>query len=655
MDYKKKINELVNIVNNANYEYYVLDNPSLSDQEYDNYFSELKDLEKKYPQYIMKDSPTNKIGTNVIINSKKIRHGIPMLSLRDVRNYDDVKKFDNYVNIKEYVCELKIDGISVSLIYENGKLFSASTRGNGIIGEDILESVKMIKDIPKVLKIPINCEIRGEIYMDKVSFVECNKWRNEHGDSLFSSARNAASGCVRNSEKIVKKWLSSFMYTLVNADDFSIRKHSDALCFIKELGFCVNELNKYVNNIDGAIEYINNFSDIRNSLLYDVDGIVIKVDDLSEQNYLGNTSRYPKWAIAYKFSSSFVYTKLNDIIVTVGRTGKVTPIAIFDLVNLMGNNICRATLHNYSYILNKDIRIGDIICVIRSGDVIPRVDYSLSERRIGNEEIFAFPMHCPACNGILVKRDNDYYCINVDCPAKCIERLIHFADRNAMNLIGLGDVIIEDFYNCGFLKEITDFYCLSKYYDDIISMGFLEKELNYILCGIESSKNNSLEKFIYGLGIKRVGFKNASILAKKFKSIESLMNASIFDLANIHDIGNVIARNIYYYFKNDDNRKMIEKFISYGLTLKYSEEIVINNENFYGKNFVLTGSFCISRNDMVSIILSFGGKVSSYISSKTDVLIVGVAYGSKYDKAIELGISIWNYDKFLKMSNIGNY
>lgn len=649
-----RIDELVKIINNANYEYYVLDNPSLSDQEYDDYFKELIDLEKKYPNYIRDDSPTNSVGMSVLLDSKKIKHSVPMLSLSDVRSFNDVKNFDKCVGSKEYVCELKIDGISVSLVYKNGVLISASTRGNGIIGEDILDSVKMIKDISHVLSIPISCEVRGEIYMDKSSFVECNKWRLDHGLSMFSSARNAASGCVRNSDKILTKWLFSYIYTLVNANDFSIHRHDDALCFIKDLGFNVNEHNKYVNNINGVIDYISNCCDIRDNLLYDIDGVVVKVNDLKEQNFLGNTNRYPRWAIAYKFQSASAYTKINDIVLTVGRTGKVTPIAIFEPVTLLGFCVKRATLHCYSYVKNNDIRIGDIARIVLSGDVIPRVDSCLYDRRIGNEEVFSFSS-CPICLSNLIKKNNDYYCINNECPAKKINSLVHFASSNAMNLVGLGDEIIEDFYNCGFLRDISDFYGLKNFYNQIIDLGFDEKRLDFIMSGIENSKKNSLEKFIYGLGIKRVGIRNASILAEKFKSIDNLINASIFDIANIHDIGNVIARNVYYYFRDDNNINLIDKFISYGVNMKYSDDLILKNDVFYGKNFVLTGSFDFSRSFISDIIISFGGNIMFSISSNTDVLVVGKDPGLKYNKACELGVEIWDGDKFFKMVKFVNH
>ena len=587
-----------------------------------------------------------------------------MLSLSDVFSEEEVKEFDkrvrSVVSNPEYMCELKIDGLSVSLLYKNGKLVRGSTRGNGVVGENITHNVKTIKNVPLTLTENIDIEVRGEIYMSKKAFELCNQEKIKNNEEPFMNPRNAASGSVRqlDSRIAAKRNLSTFIYHLPNPLDYGIHTHSSALEYMKKLGFTVNKANKLVHNINEVLDFIKYHTEHRDELPYEIDGIVIKVNNVDDQTLLGYTSKYPRWATAYKFPAMKVYTRLNDIILTVGRTGKITPNAVLEPVILMGSRISRATLHNEDYILNNDIRIGDIVSVIKAGDVIPRVEGPLIERRIGNEEKFTFSKKCPICNSILVKKDEeaDYYCINKNCPARHIEKLIHFASKSAMDLFGLGDEIIEDFYNYGYLKEITDFYELSKYYDNIMELeGFGSKKIDLILKGIEESKKNSLEKFIYGLGIKRVGVKNASILAKTFKNIDNLMNASIFDIANIRDMGDIIARNVYYYFKDEDNKKMIEKFIFYGLNMNYIGNIILENDIFYGKNFVLTGTISISREEATEIIESLGGKVTNSVTSKTYAVIVGEDPGSKYDKALELGTNIWDNDYFLKMVKSVNH
>lgn len=664
MDIKNRIDELINILNKANYEYYVLDNPTITDQEYDKYLRELIVLEEKYPEYARNDSPTQRVGSEVVSKFEKVTYDVPMLSLSDVFSEEEVKEFDKRVRSvvpnPEYMCELKIDGLSVSLLYKNGKLVRGSTRGNGVVGENITHNVKTIKNVPLTLTENIDIEVRGEIYMSKKAFELCNQEKIKNNEEPFMNPRNAASGSVRqlDSRITAKRNLSTFIYHLPNPLDYGIHTHSSALEYMKKLGFTVNKANKLVHNINEVLDFIKYHTEHRDELPYEIDGIVIKVNNVDDQTLLGYTSKYPRWATAYKFPAMKVYTRLNDIILTVGRTGKITPNAVLEPVILMGSRISRATLHNEDYILNNDIRIGDIVSVIKAGDVIPRVEGPLIERRIGNEEKFTFSKKCPICNSILVKKDEeaDYYCINKNCPARHIEKLIHFASKPAMDLFGLGDEIIEDFYNYGYLKEITDFYELSKYYDNIMELeGFGSKKIDLILKGIEESKKNSLEKFIYGLGIKRVGVKNASILAKTFKNIDNLMNASIFDIANIRDMGDIIARNVYYYFQDEDNKKMIEKFIFYGLNMNYIGNIILENDIFYGKNFVLTGTISISREEATEIIESFGRKVTNSVTSKTYAVIVGEDPGSKYDKALELGTNIWDNDYFLKMVKSVNH
>lgn len=664
MDFKKRIDELTEILNKANYEYYVLSNPSLLDQEFDQYLHELIDLEKKYPYFERSDSPTKRVGGEVVSNLKKVKHDIPMLSLSDVFSEEEVIEFDKRVRSTvfnpKYVCELKIDGLSVSLLYKNGKFIRASTRGDGYFGEDITRNVKMIKNVPLILNKDIDIEVRGEIYMSKNAFARCNFDRKKNHEEPFMNPRNAASGSVRqfDSRVTAKRNLSTFIYHLPYATNYNINTHEEALLFMKNLGFDVNITNRIAHNINEVLDFIRYWTINRDSLPYEIDGIVIKINNLKDQINLGYTDKYPRHSIAYKFPALEAYTKLKDIVLTVGKTGKITPNAVLEPVILMGTKVSRATLYNEDYILKNDIRIGDYVSVVKAGDIIPKVDRSLIERRNGNEVKFVFGDCCPICGSSIIKKNNevDYYCINSNCSARNIEKLIHFASKEAMNLSGLGDEIIEDFYNYGFIKDITDFYDLNKYYNDIMEIeGFGTKKIDSILFGIEMSKHNSLEKLIYGLGIKRVGNKNALLLAKKFKNMKSLMEASIFDIANVHDLGNVIARNVYYYFRNDDNIKMIEKLINCGLNMNYIGDIVLHNDNFYNKNFVLTGTISILRDEAISIIESFGGHVSNSVSPKTDIVIVGNDYGTKYNKAIEFGITIWNNDDFFEMVKSVNH
>ena len=655
---QERIKELVNILNKANYEYHVLDNPSISDQEYDKYLRELYQLEEKYPEYVLEDSPTKKIGGEVIDEFKKITHSIPMMSLSNVFNEEEIKIFDSRIKKEginpEYVCEFKIDGLSVSLNYKKGILVSAATRGDGVVGEDITHNVKTIKSIPLKLNKEIDIEVRGEIFMSKNTLNMLNADRIKNNQEPFKNTRNAAAGSIRqlDSKIAASRKLDAFIYHLPNPSDYNIKTHYEALSFMKELGFKENKNNKLVNDVNGILEFINNASNIREELEYDIDGVVIKLNDINSQKKMGNTIRYPKWATAYKFPASDVYTKLKDIIFTVGRTGQYTPNAILEPVILMGSQISKATLHNEDYCLNKDIRIGDIVSIIKAGDVIPRVEKPLIERRTGNEIPFKMIDTCPICESKLIKKDSNYYCINSECPAKTIEKLIHYVSRDAMNIEGFGDAIVEDFYNLGYLKDISDFYRLSEFIDDLKMLeGFGEKSINNLLDSIDNSKNNSLERLLFGLGIRYVGKKTAKILAKQYKNIDNLMNANFEELNNIYDIGEIIAESVIEYFKNEENIELIKKLKEYNLNMNYLG-ITIENEQFNGKTFVLTGSLeSITRDKATEMIEANGGKVSSSVSKKTSALIVGSDPGSKYKKAVDLNIPIWSESEFLSKIN----
>ena len=655
---QERIKELVTILNDANYNYYVLDNPTITDQEYDNYMRELINLEEEHPEFKLAASPTSRVGNEVVSEFNKVFHEKPMLSLSNVFNEEEIIAFDERLKkegIKpEYVCELKIDGLSVSLLYENGILKRAATRGDGFIGEDITHNVKTIKSIPLKIKEPLNIEVRGEIYMSKKSFEELNKERDLKGENLFANPRNAAAGSVRqlDSKIAAKRKLDCFIYHLPNPEDYNISTHEDALKFMKSLGFVVNSNNKKVADLKQLLTYINGWTVNRNNLAYEIDGIVIKLNNLQDQQKAGFTTKHPKWATAYKFPAELVLTKLKDIKMTVGRTGQVTPNAILEPVILMGSTISKATLHNEEYIKMKDIRIGDTVAIRKAGDVIPRVEKVIFERRSGEEVEFVVPDVCPICGAKLVKTDSAYYCTNGSCDAKTIEKLIHFASRDAMNIEGFGDAIVEDFYNMGYLKNIAEFYSLAKHKNELMLLeGFGRKSIRNLLTSIEKSKQNSLEKLIFGLGIRHVGAKVAKLLAKNFKTIDALINAPYEELIAINDIGEIIAESVVEYFTNPENKLLIERLKKQGLNMNYLG-IHVENDNFNGKTFVLTGTLnTITRDKATEEIEKNGGKVSSSVSKKTSAVIVGADPGSKYQKAIVLNIPIWSEEEFLNKIN----
>lgn len=651
---KERIEELVKILNEANYNYYVLDNPTITDQEFDKYMRELITLEEKYPQYKLKDSPSTRVGGEVVSEFKKVYHEKPMLSLSNVFNEEEIVAFDERLKgmniVPTYIAELKIDGLSVSLLYEKGELVRAATRGDGVVGEDITHNAKTIKSIPLKIKEPIDIEVRGEIYMSKKSFNALNNERKEKGLELLANPRNAAAGSVRqlDSKVAASRKLDCFIYHLPNPEDYGIKTHEEALNFMSSLGFVVNSNNRKVNNIQELIKYIDYWTEHRPTLPYEIDGIVIKLNDLADQKKAGFTAKYPKWATAYKFPATIALTKLKEIKMTVGRTGQVTPNAILEPVLLMGSTISKATLHNEEYIRIKDIRVGDTVAIRKAGDVIPRVENVLLDRRTGNEKEFVMPATCPICNSLLVKKDAAYYCVNPSCDAKTIEKLIHFASRDAMNIDGMGDSIIEDFYNMGYLKNIADFYDLAKYKEELMMLeGFGNKSIQNLLNGIEESKNNSLEKLLFGLGIRHVGSKMAKILAKTFNNIDNIINKTFEELISINDIGEIIAQSVVDYFKAEENIKLINTLKNYHLNMNYLGKETKNDE-FLNKTFVLTGSLeKLTREEATKIIEENGGKTSSSVSSKTYAVLVGKDPGSKYDKALKLNIPIWSEEEFL--------
>ena len=655
-----RYNELVDLLNKANYEYHVLDNPeTLTDEEYDNYLRELYEIEKEHPEYIREDSPTHKIGGVILDSFKKVTHNIPMMSLADVFNEDEITEFDNRIKKEglnpKYVCELKIDGLSVSLKYEKGILKSAATRGDGVVGEDITHNVKTIKQVPLKLTQEIDIEVRGEIYMSRETLLKLNHEREKNGEVPFKNCRNAAAGSIRQLDSSVaaKRNLEVWIYHLPDPEDYGIKTHHEALEFMASLGFRTNPNNRLVNNINEVFDFIHEKGEIRPKLPYDIDGVVIKVDNLKEHEILGNTIRYPKWAVAYKFPAEVVSTKLKEIKFTVGRTGVVTPNAILEPVMIMGSLVSKATLHNEDYCLSKDIREGDTVRVIKAGDVIPRVESVIRELRPKNSEPFKFTETCPMCGSKLVKKDAAYYCINEDCDKKNIETLIHYASRETMNIDGLGDAIIEDFYNLGYLTNIASIYHLNEHKEELkLLEGFGNKSIDNLLNSIEASKSNSLEKVLFALGIRHVGKKNAKILASNYKNIDALMEAKYEDLKQIRDIGEIIAKSVCEYFSDEENIKLIGELKELGLNFKYNLDSSDETSIFTGKTFVLTGTLdSITRDEAKEKIEFLGGNCTGSVSKKTDVVIAGHDAGSKLTKAQELGITIWDEEKFLMELN----
>ena len=657
---EKRIEELVRIINEADYNYHVLDNPTITDQEYDKYLEELNRLEEKYPDLIGDDSPTKKIGGEVLEKFEKVTHDIPMMSLSDVFNEDEITLFDSRIKKEgvnpKYVCELKIDGLSVSLKYEKGVFKRAATRGNGVVGEDITNNVKTIKTVPMRIKEDVDIEVRGEIFMSKNTLNELNKEREKNGEPLFKNCRNAAAGSIRQLDSSIaaKRNLEVFIYHLPNPEDYGIKTHHEALEYMEKLGFRTNKANnQLVNNVSEVLKYIEDKGKIRDSLLYDIDGVVIKLDNLNDQKRVGYTLRYPKWATAYKFPAEISYTKLKDIKFTVGRTGQVTPNAILEPVNVMGSTISKTTLHNEDFVLEKGIKIGDIVGIKKAGDVIPEVVCVLEERRTGNEKAFQMTKTCPICGNVLVKHENEsaYYCENKLCDRRKIESLIHFASREAMNITGFGERIIEDFYNFGYIKSILDFYHLDKISEELKDLeGFGNKSINNLLDEIENSKHNSLDRLIFGLGIRYVGRKTAKILAKYYKNIYKLFDASYEELESIQDVGEKIAGSVYEYFQDENNRLLIKNLDELGVNLDYLQEEV-ESEAFTGKSFVITGTLSTPREEIKEKIESLGGKVSESVSKKTSFLVLGENPGSKYAKALSLGIPILKEEDLIEMFN----
>ncbi len=663
-DVLERIKKLREEINYHNYRYYVLDSPVISDEEYDALMQELKELEEKYPETITPDSPTQRVGAPPSDKFRTVPHHVPMLSLDDAFTPEEIREFDSrikrFLNIDhdiEYTLEPKMDGLAVELVYENGVFVLGSTRGDGYNGEDVTNNLRTIPSIPLRLlsldvPVPSLLEVRGEVYMEKDAFERLNQERREKGLPTFANPRNAAAGSLRQLDPKVtaSRPLNIFCYGIGRVEGYSFKTQWEILQTLKKWGLRVNPLIKKVTGIEKAISYHEHLAKIRPELNYEIDGMVIKVNDLELQDRLGTKAKSPRWAIAYKFEAPQNITRIKDIILSVGRTGAVTPVAIMEPVKVGGVTISRATLHNEEEIKRKDIRIGDWVIVRRAGDVIPEVVKPLKERRTGKEKPFVMPKYCPVCGSALVKKPGEaiYRCPNPDCFPRLAKRIAHFVSKPAMDIEGLGPKVVEQLITAGIIRDIPDLYHIKK--EDLLSLeGFAEKSAQNLLDAIEKSKHTTLPRFLFALGIRHVGEVTAQLLAKHFKTLDAVMKASVQELEAIQGIGPEVANSIYQWFRDEKNKELIKKLLEAGITIEpvETEEKTLPLE---GKSFVFTGSLkSMKRAEAKKLVVSLGGQVQSTVGKHTDFVVVGENPGSKLQKAKQLGIKTITEEEFLEM------
>ena len=654
---QEEISKLVSLLNKYSYDYYVEDNPQISDTEYDTLYKQLEKLEENHPEYILENSPTQRVGDRVLDEFEKITHKVPMLSLSNTFSTEDLRDFDARVsklvpghNV-EYICELKIDGLAISIKYEDGRLVSAATRGDGSIGEDVTENIKTIFSIPKVLKDNRTFEVRGEVYLPRKSFELLNSERESNNEVLFANPRNAAAGSLRqlDSKITAKRRLSAFIYSIVGDD--SIVSQENALNTAKEYNLPVNPNFKLCKNIDEVIDYINYWTEHKKNLPYDIDGIVIKVNSYSTQEEVGYTQKSPRWATAYKFPEEELATKLLDVELSVGRTGIITPVAILDPIVISGSTVSKASLHNKDIIEELDIHIGDMVVVKKAGEIIPKVVRVVRELRTEGSTKYTMPNTCPSCGQQTYTKENDPFtrCKNPDCPNQNIRRIIHFASRDALNIEGLGDKVVTTLYEKGIIAHTIDLFSLER--EKLISLDRMgEKSVDNLLNAIENSKQNSLDKVIFALGILNVGKKAGKILAEKYLNLTNLMNATLDELVNLDDVGQITAESILDYLSDENNIKFINDLIKVGMNPQYEVQEVNTYNIFAGKTVVLTGQLVeLTRNEAKEYLEKYGAKVTGSVTSKTDLVIAGEKAGSKLAKAEQLGIRVINEEEFANM------
>ena len=656
---QSRVDVLHQLLNQYSYEYYVQDNPSVPDSEYDKLLHELIDIEANNPEYRTADSPTVRVGGSAQSTFEKVNHDTPMLSLGNAFNKEDLKKFDQrireQINNVEYMCELKIDGLAVSLKYENGKFVQGLTRGDGTTGEDITENLRTIHAIPLKINEARTFEVRGEAYMPRKSFFDLNEAKAQNDEQPFANPRNAAAGSLRqlDSKLAAKRKLSVFLYSVNDFTQFHAHTQSEALDELDKLGFKTNKERERVQTIEEVFDYIEKWTEAREQLPYDIDGIVIKVNDLDQQDELGYTQKSPRWAIAYKFPAEEVITDLLDIELSIGRTGVVTPTAILEPVKVAGTTVSRASLHNEDLIHEKDIRIGDSVVIKKAGDIIPEVIKSVLDRRPQNAEVYHMPTHCPSCSHELVRIEGEVAlrCINPKCQAQLVEGMIHFVSRQAMNIDGLGTKIIQQLYENEKIKDVADIFYLTK--DDLLPLERMgEKKVNNLLNAIEDAKSNSLEHLLFGLGIRHLGVKASQVIAEKYGTMDDLFNVTEESLIEIYDVGQKLAQSLVTYLENEDIRALINKLKKKHVNMTYKGVKTTELEGhpeFINKTIVLTGKlYQMTRNEASKWLEIQGAKVTNSVTKKTDLVIAGEDAGSKLTKAEQFGTEVWTEDDFVQ-------
>ena len=657
MDIKQEILDLRKTLEEHNYNYYVMDNPTISDFEYDALMQRLIKLEEENPEFADENSPTKRVGGAVLSEFEQVTHSVPMQSLGDVFSYDELMEFDQRVRqglggeTPEYVVEMKIDGLSVSLEYENGRFVQGSTRGDGTIGENITENLKTIKSIPLSILETNRLEVRGEVYMPRKSFELVNQEKQAAGETLFANPRNAAAGSLRqlDSRNAAKRKLDVFIFNIQDMNEGFADTHSEGLEKLKKLGFKVSPKRTVVASMEEAYLEILKIGEERAELPFDIDGAVVKVNSLRQRETLGTTSKVPKWAIAYKFPAEQQETLLEDIVVQIGRTGVVTPNAVLTPVKVAGSTVSRATLHNEDFIKAKDIRIGDRVLIQKAGDIIPEVVSVLKEKRTGNERIYKMPTHCPACGEELFREEGEaaLRCLSSNCPAQRLRSIIHFASRGAMDIEGLGEAVVEQLVNAELIKTAADLFYLD--FMDLVGLErFAEKSAQNLIDAIENAKNNPLDKLLCGLGIRLIGARGAKAIASYFGNIDNIMSTTVEEVSQIDDVGEKMAESLVHYFHEPETIELIEKMKAAGVNMVAEQKAV--GDALSGKTFVLTGTLpTLKRSEAQKIIEDNGGKVSSSVSKKTDFVVAGEEAGSKLEKAESLGVKIITEEELLQM------
>ena len=650
--------KLKELLNKYSYEYYVLDEPSVTDYEYDMLLRKLIKMEEENPAIIAPDSPSQKVGGKILKGFESVVHAVKMQSLQDAFSEDEIRDFDKRVKAvcpnAEYTVEPKIDGLSVSLEYENSLLVRGSTRGDGQVGENVTNNLKTVKSIPLKTNIPVErLEVRGEVFMPKKSFEKLNFEREENGETTFANPRNAAAGSLRQLDSSIaaKRNLDIFVFNVQSVTGIEFKTHLESLEFLKKAGFRVIDDTEAFSSIDGALEKIAEIGNTRKGYYYDTDGAVIKVNSLSDREILGETAKVPRWAIAFKYPAEQKETTIKNIFINVGRTGVLTPTAEFETVTLAGTRVSRATLHNLDYIRQKGIKIGDRVLIQKAGDIIPEVVKSLTEKRTGEETDFDMPKNCPVCGAPVHREDGEaaFRCTNFACSAQAVRNIIHFVSRNAMDIEGMGPSVVQKLIDEHLIENSADIYSIKK--DDLVHIDKLgEKSAQNLINAIENSKKNCLSRLLFGLGIRHIGQSAAREIAKHFKNIDALISASAEEIAEIDDIGMIMANSVREFFDEERNIKIIDEFKAQSVNTEYIDEGANFDNRFEGKTFVVTGTLeTLKRAEAEALIENYGGKASKSVSKNTDYVLAGESAGSKLDKAQSLGITVIDETEFLKM------